>query len=101
MKNVLQYRAFPTFRKSGITGLLLVFAAVTNLAAQSITYISPLPGSQSVSQKASIIVRTRAPLDPAFIADPFFFSVRGSLSGPHRGKTILSDDQRTLVFTPA
>jgi len=89
------------FFRFEIVAVLLLLITVADATAQSITYISPLPGSQSVSRQSTIIVRSRGPLDPAVAADSRFFSVIGSMSGSHAGKTILSDDQRTLVFIPS
>ena len=74
---------------------------MTALPAQTVTFVSPLPGSDNVSQQTNIIVRVRGHLDPATAILPESFSVVGSSSGSHPGTTKLSDDRQTLVFIPS
>ncbi|MEJ2721253.1 MAG: aryl-sulfate sulfotransferase [bacterium] len=66
----------------------------------SFEFVSPGPGSKYVTCETSIIVRP--PVDAAV---PGFdrslrFVVTGSGSGRHSGRTILSDDGRTVIFEP-
>jgi hypothetical protein len=69
-------------------------------AAQTVVYVSPVPGSTLVSSKSNIIVRMKEPVKSSRVGDPLLFSVRGSASGEHTGSTILSDDQETIIFQP-
>jgi Arylsulfotransferase (ASST)/Secretion system C-terminal sorting domain len=64
-----------------------------------IIYVSPLPGSKLVSPQSSMIIKSAEKLNAATISDNLF-KVVGSESGIHRGKIILADDQRTLIFKP-
>jgi hypothetical protein len=69
--------------------------------AQTVTFVSPRPGSGNVSQQTNIIVRVDRRLDPANFNVPGLFSVFGSSSGSHSGTTVLSDDHQTFVFLPS
>ncbi len=83
-----------------ILALLFSFCFILTSPAQTVTYISPLPGSRNVSQQTNIILRVRGQLDPTTASLPDIFSVLGSSSGIHHGITKLSDDRQTLVFLP-
>jgi len=96
-----QYRNFQGRHILEALFALLFFIAPALCLAQTVVYVSPMPGSALVSPKSNIIIKTKESLNPSLIADPSLFSVRGSLSGEHAGTTILSDDQETIVFQPA
>jgi hypothetical protein len=84
--------------------LLTIFAAsgCVPAAAKSLTpqYYSPLSNANYVSKGATIAVRYGPVLSEGNIED-LQFTVTGSTSGLHTGKTILADDQKTVIFEPA
>jgi hypothetical protein len=82
-----------------LIGLLIVFATAV-CAAQTVVYVSPVPGSTLVSPTSNIIIKTKGSLNASVLSDPSLISVQGSVSGEHSGSTILSDDQQTIVFQP-
>ena len=89
------------FTTATALALLLSFCFIAASPAQTVTFVSPLPGSGNVSQQTNIIVRVRGQLDPTTVNVPRLFSVVGSSSGSHPGTTRLSDDRQTLVFLPS
>ncbi len=62
-------------------------------------YMNPLPNSSYASVKTNIIIRQGGVIDNATLKNNI--SVSGSKSGTHLGKLSLSDDSRTLIFTPS
>jgi len=80
-----------------LTLLLFLFANI--LQAQKIEYMSPLPGSDFNMRKACVVLRCDKPINPATVYDNIL-TVKGESSGFHKGKVILSDDGKTLVFNP-
>ncbi|MGA7160226.1 MAG: aryl-sulfate sulfotransferase [Bacteroidota bacterium] len=94
-----------------VSGNFLVYAycltilATLSFSAQaagrkSVVYLSPLPDSRHLSPNTNIIIRTIGTLDSSIIQDSSFISLRGSESGEHSWRCALSDDERTIVFTP-
>ncbi len=83
---------------AGFIGMLLLglAAACTSTSAQ---YISPMPGAKFVSTGTTIAIRYGPTLNKDILSS-VQFTAEGSLSGPHEGKTILADDQKTIIFTP-
>lgn len=81
---------------------LLVASGATGLHAQSRAwqYQSPSPGARMVSPGTDIIIRPGDMLDRSSVT-PGLVVVHGAASGDHAGRTILSDDGRTLLFIPA
>ena len=81
----------------------LLFSQSVAVAADksNITYISPAPGSALVSPQTNIIIRSADIVDKQSISSGSLIAVEGSRSGQHSGKLIVSDDGKTLVFTPA
>ena len=65
----------------------------------SIGYTFPLNGSTNLPRETMIILRPGPLLNPATITSSLL-AVSGSLSGKHFGILQLSDDRKTLVFTP-
>jgi hypothetical protein len=86
--------------------LPLLFWSVCLLpaAAQDVArapqFVYPRPNSIHVPLASSIIIRPGPTLDPRSVSATIF-TVRGSVSGLHAGRTVLGDDGRTVVFTPA
>ena len=61
-------------------------------------YLSPVPGSNLNSPETNIIIRLGDTFSNANIAN--CLSVLGNKSGLHKGKVILTEDGRTLIFKP-
>ncbi|MEO5928566.1 MAG: Ig-like domain-containing protein, partial [Candidatus Kapaibacterium sp.] len=81
---------------------IAMFALITGLGARPahprVQFQFPLQGSRWVLPGADIIIRPGSPLDPAI--SPSLLSVRGSISGGHAGRIIISADGTTLTFRP-
>lgn len=84
----------------GVGSLSLISYTTVN-AMPGVQYLSPIPGSQNVSQQSNIIVRMGPQLDRLVTTDLMLFSVQGTKSGTIDGKIILSDDEKTLIFLPS
>ncbi|NQT23906.1 aryl-sulfate sulfotransferase [candidate division KSB1 bacterium] len=63
-----------------------------------IIYTYPLPDSKYVNPKTNIIIRKDN--DISYRMLEINFNVSGSKSGQHKGRVILSDDNKTLIFEP-
>ena len=64
-----------------------------------IAYASPVPGSRYLPPATTLILRADRAVSLAD-AERIILSVSGSLTGTHKWKTAVSDDSRTMVFTP-
>jgi hypothetical protein len=64
-------------------------------------YVDPLPGSKMVFRGTNIIVRRNEPIERESAQSPGSISVTGSASGPHTAGCVISDDDRTAVWTPS
>ncbi len=100
-KNLLIY-----FRSFNIISIifLLVFSPFSKSLSQNriredYQYLSPLPGAVLVQPKASLIIRQGNNIDVSTL-DEKFIEVKGSKSGIHQGKFILSDDGKTIIYKP-
>ncbi|MCW8811480.1 MAG: aryl-sulfate sulfotransferase [Ignavibacteriaceae bacterium] len=62
-------------------------------------YLSPLPNAVLVQPETDIIIRQGNDINPSTLSDKFI-EINGSRSGIHRGKLILSDDRKTVIFIP-
>jgi hypothetical protein len=85
-----------------VTVLVTLFAACAHRPAEALAgyaYLSPVPSSELVSRWNNVAIRHGETIDPSTV-DPALITVVGSQSGSHAGKLSLSDDSRTLVFTP-
>ena len=92
-----------TLRLSMINSIIIsiLFACFSYGQSDShFEYVNPLPGSKFVSPETNIILKPGSIIDKASVA-PGLISVTGSRSGIHKGKFLLSDDSKTLVFNPA
>ncbi len=78
----------------------LVFGYAIAADNSNITYISPTPGSTLVSLQTNIIIRSIDVVDKKNIISESLVSVEGSKSGHHPGKLLVSDDGKTIIFTP-
>ncbi len=63
-------------------------------------YVFPKPNSQLVSKGTNIIVRSGKKIDRTSLISSSIFVVVGTKSGFHEGLTVLSDDEKTIVFNP-
>jgi hypothetical protein len=70
------------------------------LGGGAFQYQSPLPGARYVRRETNIIIRSGGVVDRSSIASPELFDVEGSESGRHAGNAELSDDERTVIFSP-
>ena len=75
---------------------LVMQALAFPAAAASLVYVSPLPGSARLRPETSVIARYDRDISPAAST----VRTSGSVSGEHSGRTVLSDDRRTVVFRP-
>lgn len=79
--------------------LLTLLSYSQNLNTEVYNYIFPLPGSNSINPESSIIIRQGKTIDVSTVSS-IDINVIGSQSGIHKGKLILSDDLRTIIFLP-
>ena len=79
--------------------LFVGFGSIAVAQSASFQYVSPKPNSILVSAQTNVILRTETPVDRSLLASAVV-QAKGSRSGMHPGTLILSDDDRTLVFTP-
>src|SRR5205809_4971975 len=82
----------------GICLTACVHASLASPRDLGYEYLSPLPGARLVSPWNNVVLRPTAPIDAAMVRTAL--SVVGSESGRHSGRLGVSDDARTLVFTP-
>ncbi len=78
---------------------LSFFYFVNGQTTKNIIYVNPKPGSKNSSPETNIIIKSKYIIDKSSVNENLV-SVIGSKSGIHTGKFILSDDSKTLVFTP-
>ncbi len=77
---------------------ILIFSS-NIIFSQSFVYISPKDNSILISLGANIILKSNENIDQSSLS-PNEFSVTGSISGVHQGRTKLSDDNKTILFIP-
>jgi hypothetical protein len=80
----------------------MCFVLCTNVFASTHltpTYQSPIAGSSDATPRSSIVVRPGPKLEQSSVGSESFL-VSGSQSGLHPGVVRLSDDERTIIFTP-
>jgi len=103
-----RHRAFPrehwvvsTLAVTVIAGLLLIPASWAGAPRfASYQYLSPVPDSRGNSPWNNIALREGRVIDRAALHRLSVIAT-GSTSGSHPGRLVLSDDDRTLVFTPS
>jgi hypothetical protein len=80
--------------------LLIALVASGHELDKSFQYISPIPGASLVSRETSIILRPGEILESrqSYLDD--IAEIRGSSSGDHSYKTIVADDEKTIILTP-
>jgi len=77
----------------------VLFAVAAPASHIRLRYISPLPGSRYILPAATLIVRSDRDISPA-VAASVLHNIAGSLTGSHAWRSTVSDDSRTMVFTP-
>jgi len=85
--------------------IMTVFLSVTiltgcNASSKDPQYLSPVPSAEYVSPQTTIILRYGPVLIQQNVSS-LQFEVNGAKSGAHVGKTVLVDDQKTVIFEPA
>ncbi|HUI10257.1 MAG TPA: aryl-sulfate sulfotransferase [Bacteroidota bacterium] len=78
---------------------LVVCVSTAGAATGHFRYLYPLPGSTMVSSLTDIIIRPDAVLARGALT--MHCAARGEASGPHDGRTLLSDDGATTIFLPS
>lgn len=84
--------------------LILLSVCVNIFSQQSGTakfqYLSPLPGSEMNQPETNIIIRYGTPFNSGDVLKGKLIEVSGEISGIHSGKIILTEDDKTMLFTP-
>src|SRR4051812_20894215 len=79
--------------------LVLSALSISRPLFAKIQYLFPSNGATAISRTTSIIIRPGDYLNAKTITASLL-SVKGAFSGNHAGSFVLSDDKKTLVFTP-
>jgi hypothetical protein len=83
--------------------LLLVFSAENAFSQEDVfkmyEYLSPIPFSVYHNPETAILVRYGAKIDISSLKNELL-QASGSISGKHKGKITVSQDQRTIIFKP-
>src|SRR5258707_426875 len=89
-------------RTMALQFILIYLLSVSGSAFGSvrIQYQSPLSGATLISRESNIIIRPSGIIDRSSLDTPSLFEVRGTESGIHPGKVILSDDEQTVMYVP-
>jgi hypothetical protein len=91
-----------TVRSGSLVCVLIYIVLYTNVLASThltLLYQSPKAGSSDATPRSTIIVRPGPKLKERSVISGIFL-VRGFQSGSHAGVVHLSDDERTIIFTP-
>jgi hypothetical protein len=84
--------------------ILLFFILATVIEAKihpDIQYLYPIPGTDQHPQETNLIIRFQT-IQPAQLTNlNSFIQMRGEKSGDISGNTIISSDQRTIIFDPS
>lgn len=92
------------FFKYSFILLLLIISPLVKIFAQPLIkenyqYLSPLPNAFLVQPETDIIIKQGNDIDPSTLSAGFI-EINGSKSGIHKGRLILSDDRKTIIFKP-
>jgi len=82
-----------------IAVFILVLPLANSATANSVQYISPVPGSKYNNEKTNIIIGYTGKLGSS-IVNSNNITVTGSVSGEHKGKVILTEKNYKLLFIP-
>src|ERR1700733_10003927 len=83
----------------GVSSVVVDLAYAQKSQPLSTQYIFPINASSSLPRATNIIIRP-GPILNASTVKSTLLTVSGSFSGKHTGTFVLSDDKKTLVFTP-
>jgi hypothetical protein len=86
-----------------ILTFVLIFAGISlaqELNVDKYEYLAPLPGSSNVNPYTNIIIRKGPILNESDILNTNILKVTGSKSGVHKGKTLLLENSKTILFKP-
>ena len=89
--------------KTALALIGCLMLGIPNADAQissQMSYLSPVPGSAMNMPRTTIILRSKTAVDASSMT-PEAISVSGSVSGVHGGSMTISDDGRTMLFTPS
>src|ERR1051325_3969041 len=101
LRDMLLYPVFDhrmISRKLQFVLTLLAFG-ISSQAFGKIQYQFPANGATAISRTTSIIIRPGDYINSKTVSASLL-SVKGAFSGNHTGWFVLSDDKKTLVFTP-
>jgi hypothetical protein len=79
--------------------LSVIILSGCNASSKDPQFLSPESGAEYVSPQTTIILRFGPMLNQQNVTS-LQFDVKGAKSGTHVGKTILADDQKTVIFEP-
>jgi len=80
--------------------IFLLFFIMKQIASAQFAYISPTPGSSFHNPEEQIILGSDVSLDASLLSSPELFQVHGSVSGVHRSKIQLVDDNGKILLQP-
>ncbi len=86
------------FYKSLVILIFLVFFSVLSFA-NTVLYLSPLPDSKYNMEKTNIIIGYSEKLNKSIVNSTSIL-VTGSISGVHKGKIILAENDTKILFVP-
>jgi len=90
------------FTVAAILYSFLFITYSTLISAQSVSnfeYVNPIPNSSYASVKTCILIRQGSVINKASL-NASLIRVVGTKSGTHTGKLSISDDNKTIIFTP-
>ena len=103
MEIVIKHSNYCQHNFTSMVFICLIVLTPSIFAQQSSTslyqFLSPVPNSKMILPETNIIIREGSIIDEATLANNRL-TVVGSISGEHQGSSILSDDQRTIIFKP-
>src|SRR3954469_22765629 len=96
---MLRSIAFRSLLAAVVLSLPLVAPGYAQFGTLSVQYQYPMNGALAISRQTNIIIRPGDIINAATVKSSLIL-VTGSFSGKHSGILKLSDDKKTLVFTP-
>lgn len=83
-----------------LTNLFLSIPLFPGYREQGYQYISPIPEAKHVTPQSTIIIRFETALPNDLINLSTFIRVTGEKSGSHSGQTMITGDEKTIIFKP-
>jgi hypothetical protein len=93
----MQRITFTAFLLLAFGGLCL---AQSNYNTDKFQYLSPVPGSTLIRPETNIIIRYGEAFQNVDLNDKSLVTVEGFFSGLHSGELFLTEDLKSLIFTP-